>query len=83
MTEEQIMLGLQPIFRDVLDNPTLTIGPGDNASTVENWDSLAHISLVTNIEEEFGIQFELGELEEIDTVGEMAGLVAKKLNGAA
>jgi acyl carrier protein len=83
MTQEQILQKLQPIFRDVLDQPSLTIGPNDNASTVEGWDSLAHINLVTSIEQEFDIQFELGDLENVHTVGEMTVLMVKKLDGAA
>lgn len=70
---------LQPIFRDVLDNPNLCLTPASNASNVPGWDSLAHISLVSAIEQQFGIRFALGELEELKNVGEMVDLMSRKL----
>ena len=80
MNEEQILQQLQPIFRDVFDNPGLEIGPGDSGATVEGWDSLTHINLVTNIERAFKIRFALGELQELKNVGEMVSLMAVKLS---
>ncbi len=70
---------LQPIFREVLDDPNLVIGPESNASNVRGWDSLAHINLITVIEAEFRIRFALGELEELKNVGEMISLIERKL----
>jgi acyl carrier protein len=70
---------LQSVFRDVFDNPQLVITPESNARNVEGWDSLAHINLVSAIEQEFDIQFTLGELESLKNVGEMLGLMRKKM----
>jgi len=75
-----ILAELQPIFRDVLDNPDLCITPGSNASNVAGWDSLAHINLVSAVEQQFNIRFELGELEELKNVGEMIDLMERKLS---
>jgi len=74
-----ILTQLQPIFRDVMDNPGLSVARDSSASTVSGWDSLAHINLVSAIEQEFGIRFALGELEELKNVGEMIDLMEKKL----
>lgn len=74
-----ILSQLQPIFRDVLDNPHLDITRESNASAVPGWDSLAHINLVSAIEQEFGIRFALGELQELKNVGEMIDLMGQKL----
>jgi acyl carrier protein len=70
---------LQPIFRDVLDQPDLAIFAESNARNVDGWDSLAHINLVVAIEQEFAIKFALGELEELRNVGDMIGLIETKL----
>jgi acyl carrier protein len=72
---------LQPIFRDVLDNAQLTVHRESSALNVEGWDSLAHINLVTAIEQEFHIRFALGELNELKNVGEMVDLMQRKLEG--
>ena len=76
---EAILEKLQPIFRDIFDDPRLSIGRESSAETVEGWDSLAHINLVSAIEQEFGIRFALGELETLKNVGEMADLIQAKL----
>lgn len=74
-----VLSGLQPIFRDVLDDPKLQITRQSSAANVKGWDSLAHINLVTAIEQEYGIRFALGELEELKNVGEMIDLMEQKL----
>jgi acyl carrier protein len=74
-----ILTELQPIFRDVLDDPSLQITRESSAQTVSGWDSLAHINLIFAIQQEFGIKFALGELAELKNVGEMIDLMERKL----
>ncbi len=76
---DEILARLQPIFRDVLDDPKLVITAQSSGKNVEGWDSLAHINLVSVIEQEFGIRFALGELESLKDVGDMVALMQKKL----
>jgi acyl carrier protein len=71
---------LQTIFQDVFDNQNLQIDRSSSASTVPGWDSLAHINLVAAIEHEFKIRFALGELEQLQNVGEMLDLMERKIN---
>jgi len=70
---------VQEIFRDIFDNENLVITRESNASTVEDWDSLAHVNLVTAIEKRYKIRFGLGELQELKNVGDMIELIEKKL----
>jgi acyl carrier protein len=70
---------VQSIFQDVLDNPNLRIERSSSALTVSGWDSLAHISLVSAIEQQFKIKFALGELEQLKNVGEMLDLMERKI----
>lgn len=77
-----ILEELQPIFQDILDQPDLVVTRESNAQNVEDWDSLAHINLVTAIEKHFKIKFALGELQELKNVGEMCDLIQKKLDKA-
>jgi acyl carrier protein len=70
---------LQSIFRDVLDQPDLELSRASNAQNVEDWDSLAHINLVTAIEKRYKIKFALGELQDLKNVGEMIDLIEAKL----
>ena len=70
---------IQDIFRDIFDDPSLIITRDSNASTVEDWDSLAHVNLVTAIEKKYKIRFALGELQELKNVGDMIDLIQEKL----
>ena len=70
---------VQQIFRDVFDDEKLVVTHETNSSHVKDWDSLAHITLVTAIQKEFKVKFALGELEQLKNVGDMIQLIGKKL----
>jgi acyl carrier protein len=76
---DNLLEEVQAIFRDVFDQPDLVIPRESNASTVEDWDSLAHVNLVTAIERRYKVKFALGELQDLKNVGDMLDLLAKKL----
>jgi acyl carrier protein len=75
----ELLAQLQPIFRDVFDRGDLVVTRESNAESVEGWDSLAHITLINAIEEQFRVDFALGELESLKNVGEMVDLIERKL----
>lgn len=75
-----LLAKLQDVFRDVLDNPALILKRESNAQNVDGWDSLAHMNLVSVIEQDFKIRFALGELEDLKNVGDMIDLMNKKMN---
>jgi acyl carrier protein len=79
MDSSTILSELQQLFQDILDQPDLTITMQSNASTVEDWDSLAHVHLVTAIEKKYGIKFGLAELQGLKNVGDMVEVIKKKL----
>jgi acyl carrier protein len=76
---EDILDRLQPVFREVFENPSLAVGRESSAMTVDGWDSLAHVNLIAAVEETFGVRFALGELEELQNVGDMIDLIRRKL----
>jgi len=69
---------IQEIFRDIFDDESLVITRESNATTVEDWDSLAHVNLVTAVEKRYKIKFALAELQELKNVGDMIDLIEKK-----
>ncbi len=75
---DDIIARLQPIFRDVFDNPDLVITRESSARTIDGWDSLTHVTLVISIEKEFKIKFGLSELQDLEDVGGMIDLIEKK-----
>ena len=80
LNTSNILEKLQPIFQDIFEDDELLITAESNAATVEDWDSLAHITLIFAIEQEFEIKFALGELEAMKNVGDMVELMQTKLS---
>ncbi len=80
METQEILSKLQPIFHDVFDDQSIAVGRESSAESIEGWDSLAHINLVTSVEQEFGVRFALGELQSLKNVGDMVDLMRLKLD---
>lgn len=80
MERAEIQSRVQDIFRDVFDQADLIVVDATSAETIDEWDSLNHISLVTAIEKQFKIKFGISELQDLNNVGEMLDLIKKKLN---
>ena len=78
MNQHPLIARLQPIFREILA-PELVLTEDLDASKVPEWDSLNHISLVVAIESEFGVEITAEELATLQTVGDMARLLASKV----
>jgi acyl carrier protein len=79
MTEPEIYDALNQVFRQVLENDAITLAPAMTAEDVEGWDSMNHIFIVVELEKRFGVKFQAAEMEEMQNVGELAGLVRQKL----
>jgi len=77
-SRDQIITEIEPIFQDVLDQPNLKLTPESNALNVEDWDSLAHVTLVGAVERRFKLRFTLAELQGLKNIGDMANLIQKK-----
>ena len=69
---------VQDIFRDVFDQPDLVVTRESSAYTIDGWDSLAHINLVTAIEKHYKIRFALGELQDLNNIGDMLDLIHRQ-----
>lgn len=65
------------VIRTYFGQPDLKLTPESTAADVRGWDSLAHASLMIEIEKHFDIEFDLEEIMGFENVGEMAATVAK------
>src|ERR1019366_5926794 len=77
---DSLQAEVQEIFREVFDKPDLVITRESKASTVDDWDSLAHINLVMAIERKYKIRFALGQLKELENVGDLLDLLRTKIS---
>ena len=70
---------LNLVFRRVFDNDSIAIFDEMTANDVEEWDSLAHINLIMEIESEFGLKFTVDDILGLRNVGEMIEMIERKL----
>ena len=62
MTREAIFEELTEIFRDIFDDEEIELTDETTADDIEDWDSLEHVNLIVAIEDDFGINFNIGEI---------------------
>lgn len=74
---------LQQLFRDVLDDPRLVITPASNAESIEGYDSLVHINIISAVEQEFGVRFELHDIVSLQSTADLIALIESKRAVAA
>lgn len=79
MNDQYIKNQLQDIFRDIFDEDRLLINNSTNAEDIEDWDSLNNINLISAIEKHFKVSFALGEISDLENVGEMINLINSKI----
>ena len=69
---------LQDVFRAELDDEELVIGPDTSQNNLKAWDSLAHIRLISGIENEFEIEFNLAEIEQFTSVRQLVQAIEER-----
>lgn len=71
MNQNEVLEKVTEIIKDVFDNESLVITRETVAKDVEGWDSLNHLQLMNEIEDEFDITFTMGEVQGFSNVGEL------------
>ncbi len=66
---------LNTLFRDFFDDEDIEIDADTTADDIDDWDSLNHITLMSAVEQEFGVRFTMGEVSGMKNVGEMADII--------
>ena len=78
MKEVQIINGICKVLEENLKLENLEIKREMQAYDFEGWDSLAHIGIIISLEEEFNIKFSIGEITNLNNIGELIDLIKKK-----
>jgi len=80
MKEEEIKKGVKSVFFKVFT--TLKEKDFDfekSAEDIKDWDSLSHMTLVSELEKEFGLTMEIDDISEMDSVKNVVNLLKRKL----
>ena len=75
---QNILERLESIFQDVLDLPDLKLTQNLSAKDVPEWDSIAHISILAAIQDEFKIKFSVDDIGSLKNVGDLVELIERK-----
>jgi acyl carrier protein len=70
---------LATVFSDVLGVTPEHVHPGLAPGDVERWDSVGHVMLVTAVEKEFGVQFDVDEIMEFTNVQAILSAVERRM----
>ena len=79
MSKTEIFEKLNEIFRDVFDDEEIAVTESTMAADIDGWDSLTHIMLLSAIEDEFDVHFDMKAVQGLKNVGAMADLIASML----
>jgi acyl carrier protein len=78
MERTELVTKLTAVFRKVFNNDSLVLTDELTANDVDNWDSLSHMLLITEIENTFSIKFKLKDLNKMRKVGDMIDIIMSK-----
>ncbi len=78
MTRAEILEKVNEIFHDVFDDESIEVVEGTTADDIEDWDSLTHITLISEIESEFGFKFAMKDVLGMKDVGEMLDIIERE-----
>lgn len=71
------------LLEDVLDQSGLAMGPETTAKDIEGWDSLNHVRILLRIEQQYGIDLPLDEIETSQNVGDLLAVINRALAAGA
>ena len=78
MTRQEIFEKLSEVFSDVFDEE-LTVTDATTSADIADWDSLTHITLISEVEDTFGMKFAMKDVLGMKNVGEMADIIEKNV----
>ena len=79
MDRNEIFERLNDVFRDVFDDDTISVSEDTTAADIDGWDSLMHITLISAVEDEFDIKFDMKSVVAMKNVGDMADVIEREV----
>jgi acyl carrier protein len=68
------------IAADVFEVPLAQVGLNSSPETITTWDSIHHLNLVLALEQEFSVQLEPEEIDQIGSIESVVAIIGTKLN---
>ena len=77
MNRQQIFNKIETISQKIFGEETI-ITEATSSSDIEKWDSMNHVVLISTIEKEFAVTFDIMEIIGITKFGDFIDLIEKK-----
>jgi acyl carrier protein len=75
----QLLDRVRSIAADVLEVPATKITPATSPENLDTWDSVHHLNLVLALEQEFNLQFEPEEIDQMKDVQHILDILGSKV----
>ena len=82
MERKEIFDKVKNIIKEEFDDDSLDISEKTVAADVEEWDSLAQLSIIHEVEKTFKIRFSINEIKGFRNVGEMLDCISERMKKA-
>lgn len=79
MERSEVLDKVIEICKDVFENEELILTESSTAKDVEEWDSLSHLSLISDVEDEFSIKLTLDEISNTKNIGELISAIMRHM----
>lgn len=77
MDRNEVLVKLTEICEDVFEIDNLILTFETTAEDIEEWDSLSHLSLLNEVESEYGFKFTMAEIQALKNIGDLVDTVIK------
>ena len=76
--DKNLLEKINQIFKEVLEHDNFQLAPTTTTKDVEGWESSTHMMIISEIEDQFNIEFELDELWTMKNIEDLVASVASK-----
>lgn len=80
MEPNEILKEVNNIFVELFDDKSIVLNEQSDTSSIEAWDSLNHIQVITAVEKRFKVRFDLNDLLNFQNIGDLCRGVQSKLS---
>jgi acyl carrier protein len=80
ITDNEILLRVTEVFRDVFADPTIALSLDTTADDVPDWDSMSQVTLAVEVEHRFNIKLKSAEMEELRDVRDLVDLIKRRMS---
>lgn len=72
------LIDITSIVREVLHDQDIQLQPSSSFDDIQGWEPMDLVSVVVEIECRLGLEFDLPDIDRIETVGDLVRLIESK-----